>query len=215
MQQMAGKKKNTLEAKRTRLSPEARREQILDAAKQSILKDGLQQLSLKKLAVEAGVSEPLLFHYFSSRLELLQELLERDFKRSIESLNRLLDGAESLAEILRIYVTNNYDRCDEGSAIDILLAETEIASAIEDYRTKNARHREWLFVNILSESLGIPRKKAAMIALMASAASQAGARFAHDSNIDRELAIQTIIEFVSAGFQSQASAASSIELSMP
>jgi hypothetical protein len=38
---------------------------------------------------------------------MLQQLLQRDFWRSINSLNDSLDGAESLAEILRIYVTSN------------------------------------------------------------------------------------------------------------
>ncbi len=192
--------------RRTRLSPEARREQILDAANQSILKNGLGQLSLKKLAVDAGVSEPLLFHYFSSRLELLQQLLERDFTRSIGSLNAALDRAESLTEILRIYVTSNYDRCDENSVIDILLAETDIASAIEEQRTVNARHREKLLIQTISEHLGIRRKKAAMIALMASAASMSAARFAHENKVGREEAIETVIEFVTAGFESQAPA---------
>ncbi len=204
---MAVKNKET-RTKRTRLSPEARREQILDAAKQSILKNGLQQLSLKKLAVEAGVSEPLLFHYFSSRNEMLQQLLERDFTRSINSLNESLDGAESLAEILRIYVTRNYDQCDEESVIDILLAETDIASAIEEQRDKNARHREQLLINTISEALGITRKKAALIALMASAASMSAAKFAHDSNLGRDETVQTVIEFVTAGFESQASSKS-------
>ena len=191
-------------ARRTRLSPEARRDQILDSAKQSILENGLQQLSLKQLAVDAGVSEPLLFHYFSSRLELLQKLLERDFTRSIESINESLDGAESLEDILRIYVARNYDQCDEESVIEILLAEADIASAIESYRSQNARHREQLLVKTISKVLGISRRKAAMIALMASAASMSAARFAHDSNVGRDEAIKTAIEFISAGFESQA-----------
>ncbi|TNF81730.1 MAG: TetR/AcrR family transcriptional regulator [Gammaproteobacteria bacterium] len=197
-------------AKRTRLSPEARRDQILDSAKQSILENGLQQLSLKQLAVDAGVSEPLLFHYFSSRLELLQKLLERDFTRSIESLNESLDGAESLEEILRIYITRNYDQCDEESVIEILLAETEIASAIESYRSQNARSREQLLIKTISKALGISRKKAAMIAVMASAASMSAAKFAHDRNMGREEAIKTVIEFVRAGFQSQASGSGTV-----
>lgn len=198
-------KNKVARTKRTRLSPEARREQILDAAKQSILKNGLQQLSLKKLAVEAGVSEPLLFHYFSSRNEMLQQLLERDFTRSINSLNNSLDGAGSLDEILRVYVTRNYDQYDEESVIDILLAETDIASAIEEQRTKNARHREKLLITTISETLGITRKKAAMIALMASASSMSAAKYASESNMGREETIQTVIEFVTAGFESQAS----------
>jgi AcrR family transcriptional regulator len=124
--------------KRTRLSPEVRKDQLLDAAKTSILKGGLQQFSLKQLAVDAGVSEPLLFHYFSSRNELLQQLLYRDFNRTIDALNLQLDKATDLNDILRIYVCHNYDRQTDERIIDILLAEPEIASVAEERRSKNA-----------------------------------------------------------------------------
>ena len=68
-------------AKRIRLSPEVRRNQILDAAKQAIANEGLQAFSLKQLVADAGISEPLLFHYFSSRVNLLQQLLIRDYEK--------------------------------------------------------------------------------------------------------------------------------------
>ena len=189
--------------KRTRLSPEARRDQILDEAKKAISKDGVQQFSLKKLAVQAGVSEPLLFHYFSSRIELLQQLLQRDYTQSINSLKQSLDGAESIDEILRIYITRNYDQFDQEKVINLLLAESEIVNAVQGQRQENIRHNERFLVEKISGSLGIPRKKAAMIALMASEASLAGARFAHETNIGREQAIETVMEFVKAGFESQ------------
>ncbi len=200
---MVAKRKKAVPTKRTRLSPEARREQILDSAKQSIVSNGLQQFSLKKLAVDAGVSEPLLFHYFSSRIELLQQLLEREFKRSTNSLNSSLDGAGSLEEILQIYVARNYDDFEEDSVIDILLAEPDIASAIEQQRTRNARQREKILIETISEELGVGRRKAAMIALMASSVSMAAARFAHQFNVPRDESIQTAIDFAKAGFESQ------------
>lgn len=200
---MVAKRNKAEPRKRTRLSPEARREQILDAAKKSIVSNGLQQFSLKKLAVDAGVSEPLLFHYFSSGKELLKQLLERDFSRSIGSLNASLDEAESLDEILHIYVTRNYDDFEKDSVIDILLAEPDIASAIEEQRALNARRREQFLIGTMSKELGVRRRKAAMIALMASATSMAAARFAHDRDISRDESIQTVIDFVKAGFESQ------------
>ncbi len=200
---MVAKRKDSDALKRKRLSPEARREQILDTAKQSVIGTGLQQFSLKKLAVEAGVSEPLLFHYFSSLIELLQQLLEREFSRSIGSLNTALDGAGSLEEILQIYVSRNYDDFEEESVIDILLAEPDIAGAIEQQRTQNAQHRQQILITTISDELAVRPRKAAMIALMASAASMAAARFAQNRNISRDESIQTVIEFVKAGFESQ------------
>lgn len=187
--------------KRTRLSPEARRDQILDVAKRLVLETGLQKFSLKNLAVEAQVSEPLLFHYFSSRIELLQELLKRDFQSTIRTLNSALDNASSLDDLLRVYVSSNYDQCDEESVINILLAEPEIAQAVEVFRSENSvERRQWLIVR-LSESLGVRKKKAAMLALMASSASIAGARFANDYDVGREEAIEMVMRFIKAGIE--------------
>jgi AcrR family transcriptional regulator len=189
--------------KRTRLSPEVRKDQLLDAAKTSILKGGLQQFSLKQLAVDAGVSEPLLFHYFSSRNELLQQLLYRDFNRTIDALNLQLDKATDLNDILRIYVCHNYDRQTDERIIDILLAEPEIASVAEERRSKNADERGRILINRISKTLGIRRRKAAMIALMASAASISAAKYARDTNMNRDEVIETVIEFLTQGFESQ------------
>jgi AcrR family transcriptional regulator len=189
--------------KRTRLSPEARKEQLLDAARASILDTGLQQFSLKKLAVDAGVSEPLLFHYFSSRTELLQQLLDRDFNRTIDALNQELDHAKDLTDILRIYAAHNYDRQVDERIIDLLLADPEIASVVEKRREKNAEERGRILIGIISKTLGIGLKKALMIARMGSAASIAAAQYAQTTNMKRDEVIQTVIEFVTQGFESQ------------
>ncbi len=189
--------------KRTRLSPAARKEQLLDVAKDCILETGLQQFSLKKLAIEACVSEPLLFHYFSSRVDLLQQLLHRDFTRTIKALNKALDSANDLDDILRIYASHNYDRQGEERIIDILLSDPEIASIVAEGRIKNAEERGKILIGIISKTLGIKRQKAMMIARMGSAASIAAAQFATTTNIGRDEVIKTVIEFVNQGFESQ------------
>ena len=190
----------TKSPKRTRLSPEARRDQILDAAKQLLVRHGLDSFSIKKLAIEAEDSEPLLFHYFSSRTVLLQQLLARDFTRLVTSLNTSLDGADSLDKVLRVYVAMNYDQCIEESVINLLLGEPDIAAVIEDEVSQNREMREKMLVSTIATALDVNKKKAAMLALMASSASISAARFAHKYNVEREEAIQAAISFAQAGF---------------
>ena len=60
---------------RRRLSPEDRRNQILDCARQVILEHGLSTLTMERLAKQAEVSLPLIYKYFDTRLQLLQALL--------------------------------------------------------------------------------------------------------------------------------------------
>ncbi|MGB2261065.1 MAG: TetR/AcrR family transcriptional regulator [Luminiphilus sp.] len=183
------------------MSPDARRDQILDVAKSLVVAHGLQLFSIKKLAVEAEVSEPLLFHYFSSRTALLQQLLSREFTRLITGLNVSLDGADTLDSVLRVYVSMNYDQCVEESVINLLLSEPDIAEAVEDEVSENRELREKMLISTIAGNLNVSKKKAAMLALMASSASLSAARFAHKYGIDRDDSVEATINFVKAGFE--------------
>ena len=189
--------------KRTRLSPEARCNQILDVAKQSITVDGLQKFSLKQLAVQAGVSEPLLFHYFSSRIDLLRQLLVREYEGYLESIQSSLEDAKTLEEVCRVYVARNYDHHDEDLVMDMLLAEPDVAVAVAERQSEHHKQRRKLLINAAATDLGIKRKNAALLVRMASAASIAAAQFAHDNRMGRDVTIQTVMEFILQGFESQ------------
>ncbi|MDH6282961.1 TetR/AcrR family transcriptional regulator [Prescottella agglutinans] len=53
--------------KRTRLSPEERRAQLIDLGVRMLAERPLEQISVEDIADEAGVSRGLLFHYFASK----------------------------------------------------------------------------------------------------------------------------------------------------
>jgi AcrR family transcriptional regulator len=203
MTKQALKVSSTATVKRTRLSPEARRNQILDVAKQSIADDGLQIFSLKQLAKQAGVSEPLLFHYFSSRVELLQQLLQREYENYLESVQNSLKSTNTLEEVCRIFVSRNYDHHDEDNVMDLLLSEPEVATTVEKQQNAHHKQRRKLLINVVAQDVGVNRKKAAMLVRMASAASIAAAKFAHENTLSREETIQSVMDFIAHGFQSQ------------
>jgi AcrR family transcriptional regulator len=62
---------------RTRLTPEQRREQLLDLGVQLIADRPLEELSIDLLAEQAGVSRGLLYHYFGGKQEFLHAVLQR------------------------------------------------------------------------------------------------------------------------------------------
>ena len=190
-------------AKRTRLTPEARRSQILDVAKQAITSEGLQAFSLKQLVAQAGISEPLLFHYFSSRQDLLQQLLIREYEQYLESIQAALAKANTLEEVCRVFVARNYDHHDEDFVMDSLLEEPDIAVAVESQRSAHHKQRRKLLVNVVAKDIGVQRKKATMLVRMASAASLAAAKFAHENKMSRDEAIQMVMDFIDQGFKSQ------------
>ena len=51
-------------AKRTRLSPDERRAQLIDLGARMLAERPLEQISVEDIADQAGVSRGLLFHYW-------------------------------------------------------------------------------------------------------------------------------------------------------
>lgn len=100
--------------KRVRLSPEARRAQLIELGVRMLANRRLEDLSVDALADEAGISRGLLFHYFRSKQEFhlavvrasARELIERTepdpelspFEQLTSSLSAYID-----------YVTENRD----------------------------------------------------------------------------------------------------------
>jgi AcrR family transcriptional regulator len=62
---------------RARLEPEARRDQILDAAARTVLSDGVTAVGLEQLARDVGISKALAYTYFRNRYDLLAAMAGR------------------------------------------------------------------------------------------------------------------------------------------
>lgn len=71
---------------RRRLSPEARREQLLQASAVVLARVGFDGFTFEEIAAEAGVSRALVYNYFNHRGELLAAL----YLRAVEPLDRAL-----------------------------------------------------------------------------------------------------------------------------
>lgn len=76
---------------RTRLSPDARRQQILDAASQLYRERRYDDVSMEELASAAGVARGLLHHYFGSKRDLFLAVITQSVRLPLEALPDL-DG---------------------------------------------------------------------------------------------------------------------------
>ena len=86
---------------RTRMAPEERRGQILECAARLITSEGLDVLSMERVADEAGVSKALIYAYFESRKGLLSQLLEADLNRIQAEQARAAQGAQTFPELVK------------------------------------------------------------------------------------------------------------------
>ncbi|MEA2310374.1 MAG: hypothetical protein QOE28_342 [Solirubrobacteraceae bacterium] len=90
---------------RPRVDPRERgkepREELLDAAAELFSSVGYGKATTRAIANAAGLRQPSMFHYFSSKEELFAELLDRTVQPAVTILERLM-GSEEAADV-RLY----------------------------------------------------------------------------------------------------------------
>lgn len=74
------------ETPRTRLSPDERRQQIVDAASELYRERRYDDISMEELAAAAGVARGLLHHYFGSKRELFLAVMTQSVRLPVEEL---------------------------------------------------------------------------------------------------------------------------------
>ncbi len=94
-----------------RLTPEARRRQLLDVASAIVTEQGVEHLEVRALAKRAGVTRPVVYRYFPTRRALILALLE-DFAEAVEVAYRsamISSLGKPLDEIVRTFVAASCD----------------------------------------------------------------------------------------------------------
>lgn len=92
--------KNTVAKRRyaKRLSPEDRREQLLDTALRIVAESGFTQVSIASVAERGGVTRPVVYDSFGSREELLDELIGRETDRMRAAVDRAMTELAGAAD---------------------------------------------------------------------------------------------------------------------
>ena len=113
---------------RTRLSPEVRKNLILDHAAELVAVEGVSALSMERLGQEAGISKSLVYAYYPSMKELLQTLLKREYKSLRVLQSKAAEGAETFEQLVRQTTKAYLSYIDErGLILDRLAAEPSLS----------------------------------------------------------------------------------------
>ncbi len=186
---------------RTRLSPSARTDQLLDVAKQMILSDGLQAFTMESLARTAAVSSPLVYNYFSSRQALLRALLEREYKLTGNALFVEVMSADSFEEVIRMFVANNFDHHAPGNIVPVLLSQPEIAAAIKPFRKQERVQTANYLVENTAKTYKLTIEQAQLAIALSSGGSMAAAEWVAFNKLDRDHAIDMVVSYIKSGME--------------
>jgi AcrR family transcriptional regulator len=149
-----------------RLSPEQRREHLLDCATRLIVDRGLSACSLEEVAVEAGVSKALVYKYFPTRDSLLKALVSREYALF------LAEGAwtrpeasfqQALKEANRVTFRYLHER---GAILREILGDGPTGRSLGRGDREERTRRTWYFADKIAKAYGVSPRVALMGALI-------------------------------------------------
>jgi len=149
-----------------RLSAKARREQLLQVARDVFASDGFHGAGMEQIAVKAGVTKPVLYQHFESKKELYLGLLEEDMARLLENIVGAIGTAKSNRERIERATGAYFEFIDtnEGS-FRLLFRETmgaddSFRGAIEHFRDELAKR----IAAVIAAEAALPASEAELMA---------------------------------------------------
>lgn len=150
--------------KRRRLSPQVRRDLILDAAAAVVSAAGVSAVSMERIGREAGVSKALVYSYFTNRNELLSALLLREYpafqriRAAMASETR--DFETIVRETTRAYLEHI---AVKGVLIQRLMNEPAVAKAVAEEQLHGREVTSRYFGQQMAKTFPIEEAEAAIV----------------------------------------------------
>jgi len=95
---------------RTERRRDQTRAEILDTAREVVLRSGLASFTLADVADELGLTKPALYYYFDSKEALLFELLLREWVEAATEVQAAVEATENGADAVEALMRTVFDR---------------------------------------------------------------------------------------------------------
>ncbi len=184
------------------MSPEARRQSIVDAAVELILELGHSGVTLEQVADREGISKALIYKYFPRREALLKAILDREFGalrgRGLDTIpekipvERIIRG--TVEQALHYYN-------DHGPILRLLSSDPDVADLAQKGNRSSRSSTTGYFVNVLGKNYGVPEDVAVIAVTMVVNAPIHSMRYLRHQNIDIERTVEVWTEFIVGGWQ--------------
>jgi AcrR family transcriptional regulator len=141
---------------RTRLSREARAEQLIDAAGRVIESEGLAAVTLKRIAREVGVSETQAHNHFSGRSDLLIALARRELAAmSAEQIADAQGGKPGLSQVRLSTIAYLRQISQRGALVQTLLNSPEVRLGLRGERASRRAQGRRRAAERMNSSYGV------------------------------------------------------------
>lgn len=167
-----------------RMPREERRRQLLGAASEVFIERGYHAAGMDEISERAGVSKPVLYQHFSSKLDLYIAVLDTYLERLIAGVRRALSATTDNRQRVAAGIAAYFDFVDHETQGFRLVFESDIRSEpavqrrVEDALSKCVDE----FYNLILEDTGLDANRSRIIAVGLQGVSQQIARWWLDAD---------------------------------
>lgn len=191
-------------AKGVRLPRNARRAVLLGAAQDIFAVNGYHATAMDEIAERAGVSKPVLYQHFPSKLELYLALVQTHVDELVRLVVDAIASTPDNKRRVRAAIGAYFDFVDrEGQAFRLvfesdLRTEPAVQAAIDQANTACAE----AIARVISSDAGLDERQARLLAVGWVGLSQVAARswLASDRQVPKEEAVELLSAFAWKGF---------------
>jgi AcrR family transcriptional regulator len=183
-----------------RMSPEQRREQILDSAVKLVVKRGLSSCTLETVAIQAKISKPLIYRYFPRLDDLFKALVGREYRylrgRGLNILPRNVPFEEIIYRSTLRGLEYLYDR---GPIMRVLASDRSVSRLVKRQDRDERGVISDYFTKRCMEVYALPRDVARVCAVMTSNAPILSIRALKSGGISAQRAAEIWSDFIVGG----------------
>jgi AcrR family transcriptional regulator len=152
------------------------REKLVRTACRLFSKQGFEETSISRIMREAGLTKAGMYHYFSSKEEILEEAINLYLKSGVERI-RAASVGKGVEERLIIFIEGSVQRDEIMTSLEAMKGERNNSYAAYRIRERGIHENIPLLADILEEGMaagiyrkaGDPRQIAGMLVLLAKA----------------------------------------------
>lgn len=180
-------------ARGVRLPRSKRRAQLLSVAKDVFSANGYHATAMDEIAERAGVSKPVLYQHFPSKLELYVALLDSHVEELITSVKVALASTTDNRQRVNAAVGAYFDFVNDNTGAFRMVFESDLRGEPEVQRTIDRATSENVdaIAATITADAGLDEERARLLAVCLVGLSQVSARFWLDnpSTVTRDEAV--------------------------
>lgn len=163
----------------TRMPREQRRAQLLDAAGEVFTANGYHAASMDDIAEAAGVSKPVLYQHFGSKLDLYLALLDLACDRLVDLVAEALASTEDNADRVVATMAAFYGMVSSERAEFRLIFESDLTgeAAVEERIWRVNNDIADRIATVIAEDTGLDRDRSKLLAISLVGIGHVSARY--------------------------------------